>query len=416
MRKEVLEEFNEWWFTRRVPPELLETYKRHLLQEVLSQLGKRQIISIIGLRRVGKTVMMRQTINHLLTTGVDAKQVLYFSFDETVKDLNDILTSYKELQGVDFRHDKTYLFLDEIQKLENWQNQLKKYYDLYPKMKFVLSGSEGLFIAQKTKETLAGRIYEHYLPSLSFKEFLELRNKNINLPQAKIKQELVEYILRGGFPEVINEDARQTKEYIRSIVIDKIIYKDFLQLFHIRDLDKLKKIMEAIAINPGMDVSYQSIAQQFDLNRKTVSEYVMILEEGFVVKLLGNYRKGGVSTLRKTKRAYLTDTGIISAYKPIIDDSFFGRMVETAVINALGTNMFWKNSYDVDAVINKTPVEVKYQHNIVSDDLKGTKEFMKKFKTKKGIIITKDTENEIKTEHGKIHLIPAWKFMLHGLK
>ncbi len=177
------------------------------------------------------------------------------------------------------------------------------------------------------------------------------------------------------------------------------------------DSIKLHRLLEAIAINPGMYLNYQSLAQQFDMDRRTIQQYIMWLKESFLIRLLGNYRRG-TATLRKTKRAYLLDTGIISAFKPTIDDSFLGRMVKNAVINVLDAEAFWRNRREVDAVVEKIPVEVKYQEKIIRSDLKGVTEFMMKFNVRKGFVITKNREETIQVEHGSIVLIPAWKLLL----
>src|SRR3989304_5504432 len=128
------------------------------------------------------------------------------------------MDTYRELKSKDLRNDKVYLFLDEIQKLSDWPNQLKKYYDLYPKIKFFVSGSESLFIASKTKETLAGRINEFRLNPLSFEEYTEIKDV-ASLPSAKMKALFSEYLENGGFPEVIGKNKREIKDYVRSVVL-----------------------------------------------------------------------------------------------------------------------------------------------------------------------------------------------------
>ena len=204
MEKEKLEEFNEWWFTEKVPEELLETYKRNLFYELKKNLEKRQIISVVGLRRTGKTTIMYQLIDFLLAK-MKPVNILYFSFDEEVKDLRDVLNTYREIHNLNFREGKFYVFLDEIQKLDDWQSQVKKYYDLYPRIKFIISGSEGLFLRKGAKETLAGRIYEFTLPTLSFVEFLNMKRVK-HTSSYKLRAEFVDYVKRGGFPEMVFEE------------------------------------------------------------------------------------------------------------------------------------------------------------------------------------------------------------------
>ena len=178
MKRAALEEFNPWWFKDSVPDELLWEYKRVYYNKAIEWLGKRQAVTLTGLRRVGKTTLMFQVIQHLLEEGTEPRDILYFSFDEKVSGLDDVLDAYREMHGRNLRKRTKYLFLDEIQKLEGWQNQMKKYYDLYPKLRFMVSGSESLFIRSKARETLAGRIHDIQMPTFSFKEFLGLLGEN----------------------------------------------------------------------------------------------------------------------------------------------------------------------------------------------------------------------------------------------
>ncbi len=412
MRKEILEEYNEWWYTERAPKDLALEYKRGLYFTLLDNIKKRYILTIVGLRRCGKTTILYQLIDHLLTEGTSPSDILYFSFDERVTSLDEVISSYREIQNIDLRKSKKYLFLDEIQKLPDWENQVKRFYDLYPKIKFVISGSESLFVGRLSRETLAGRIHEFFLPPLSFKEFLEIKGVNPKPFAPRIKPEFLDYVKKGGFPEIAREtNFKEVGRYVRSSVIDKVVRRDIPQLSGIRNVELLHQLLESIAINPGMYVNYQTLAQRFDSDRRTIKEYLLWLSEGFLIRLLGNFRRGSAS-LRKDKRVFLTDTGIISAFRPTFDEAFLGRMVENAVINAIDASAFWKNRHEVDAILNGIPIEIKYQEKIIKADLKGLFEFMKKFKSTKGFVISKEEEDTIEMEYGKITFIPAWKLLL----
>ncbi|MBU2099759.1 ATP-binding protein [Candidatus Micrarchaeota archaeon] len=407
-----IEEFNEWWFTERVSKDLLKEKKRKLFFELKRFSKKRQIVSVTGLRRTGKTTLLYQIIDFLLEEGVDNNNILYFSFDERVEKLDEVLDSYRENKGIDFRKQKVFVFLDEIQKLDEWTDQIKKMYDLYPKIKFFLSGSEGIFLSSKTKETLAGRIFELVLKPLSFREFIYFKGfDESELPQIKKKQLFLEFLKKGGFIEVLNMNEKDAKLYIISAVVDKIVFQDLTKISGIRDIDLMKTIVELAAVNPGMYLDYQSLAKQLDKDRRTIKQYITLLEQSFLIKIMKNYRKSSISTLRKIKRIYPVDTALINAYKLVQDEGFFGRVVETAVINSSSSVFFWKNSYEVDLVTD-CPVEVKFKNKIISRDFAGIKACMKKFSFKKAIILTKDTEEQHKLKEGIVSLIPVWKFLL----
>lgn len=161
-----------------------------------------------------------------------------------------------------------------------------------------------------------------------------------------------------------------------------------------------------------MYIDYQSLSKQFGKDRRVVKDYIIYLKESFLIRILGNYRKGRTTTLRKKKRAYPSDTAIIYLYKSQQDETFFGKVVETSVANKIEADLFWKNRNEVDFVHENTPIEVKYKEKINSEDFKAIREFMKKFSVKEGIIITKKDEKIINFAEGRIRLIPLWKWLL----
>ena len=417
MEQSKLEEFNHWWLKGKVDTDLALPFKRDVYREIEKQMSKRFMVALVGLRRVGKTTIIYQLIQDLLETKIDPTDILFFSFDEDRAAIGEILDTYRELNKKDFREKRVYVFLDEIQKCKNWENEIKKYYDLYPKLKFIISGSESLFIKRKTKETLAGRIVEFVLMPFTFKEYLHFKNIKEEewKYETKIKPLFLTFAERGGFPETFSfESERDFKEYIRTLVVDKIVYKDIPRLFRLEDPEFLRVLLELISTNPGMYIDYQSLSKQFGKDRRVIKNYISYLKESFLILLLGNYRKGSITTLRKKKRAYPADTSFIFMYKTKMEEGFFGRVVETLAVNKIGATTFWKNWHEIDIIADDIPIEVKYQEKIRPEDFKPLLEFMRKFKKKEGIIISKHEEGKKTFAEGRIKLIPAWKWMLQN--
>lgn len=418
MDESKLEEFNHWWMSGKVDPELALPFKRDIYNEIKNSMTNRFILSLTGLRRVGKTTIIYQLIQHLLEKGTGKTDMLFFSFDEAQVKVSEVLEAYKEFQKKDFREKRVYVFLDEIQKCSNWENEIKKYYDLYPKMKFIISGSESLFIKRRTKETLAGRIFEFALGAFTFREYLRLKGVSEDefKYETKIAPFFEKFIERGGFPETFSlESDKEFREYIKALVVDKIVYQDIPKLFKIDDPEFLRVILELVATNPGMYVDYQSLSKQFGKDRRVIKDYFTYLKESFLIRMLGNYRKGSTTTLRKKKRAYPADNGVIYLYKLNIDRSFLGRMVETAAVNKMQAETFWKNGGEIDIIYEDEPIEVKYQGAINPEDFKALREFMKKFERREGTMITKREGREVKFDEGRVRLIPAYKFMLGSI-
>lgn len=407
-----LVDFNPWW----VNSFYHSSKNRIVFDSVLRVFGKRQIIALTGLRRVGKTTLMLRLVDTLLKKGFDSKKILFFSFDEfsDVK-IRDVILEFEQSFGLDGKKRDYYVFFDEIQKVDGWENQLKTIYDLNPDLRIVVSGSESLFIKTKSKETLAGRLFEFTVLPLSFKEFLEFKGKS-GLDLFLHKKELLllfnEFLLTQGFPELIEESDKEfIKKYISEGIIDKVLYKDLQRMFKIKDMAGFESVVRIIMNDPGQIIEVNALAKQLGLQRAIVSNYIVLLEKAFLVKRLFNFSKNERKSARKLKKYYPVVLPPILLFK---EDSLSKSMVfESILVNQLKGDFFWRDQYknEVDVILtNKelVPIEIKYG----KIELKGVEEFMKEFKIKKGVILTLNEEKEIKEKEFVINVVPAWKYLL----
>jgi len=394
--------------------------KRKLFNKLVKEIKSQQIISLIGLRRTGKTTILKQLIDYLIQEKVKRENIIFYSFDENQPKIADVIQDYENSVGKTILETKEriYIFLDEIQKLKNWQNQIKYYYDNYKNIKFFVSGSSSLFIKKQTQESLAGRIYEFILEPLSFDEFLIFRNrddllKKPDLLQDSIKNEFLRYQKRQ-FIEIVNETKERTANYTKSIV-EKIVYQDIPKIFPIDQEELLIRILKIVASNPGLMSNYGSLSQELGINRVTISNYFFYLEESFLVKKLYNFSKNMLTSEKRMKKFYLTST---SFFPFLNDDVNEAKLIENLIVVAINAHFFWRTpqNYEVDVVLNEkgkiTPVEVKYKEHITKKDLKNLVRFCKKFNLANAVVITKDSLEEKRIGKIKIKLIPAWRFLL----
>jgi len=220
MLREDIERFNEWWFTGKIRKELALPFRRYAFSNIIETLKERQIMMIIGLRRVGKTTLMYQVIEELLKTE-DPLKILYFSFDESLVNPKEVLEYYeKRILKKPFEEaGRIYIFLDEIQYVKNWASALKQFYDLYPNIKFFVSGSSSLLLSKDAIEKLAGRFFLLELKPLMFSEFLEmkgLKKESIDIFSRRTETYFFDYLRKSGFPEIVDwETDTKIAEYIR---------------------------------------------------------------------------------------------------------------------------------------------------------------------------------------------------------
>ena len=406
---------NPWWQGQEV--EEMKNYKeRFLLKEIEKYLEDSQIVAILGLRRTGKSVLLLQIIKRFLSK-VSPKRILYFSFDEILGKDPEILEKIVEIYENEILKEdlkKVYIFFDEINHLENWQVILKRFYDLKKKIKFFVSGSSSIYI-KKTKESLAGRIYEFNLSPLDFDEYLYLRGvggENMNLEMLTMKRELNRYFLSGSLPEIIDEsDFSKVKKYVNS-VIDKIIFYDIPKVYEISQPEVLKIILSFVAQRPGMILEYQSLASSLKVTYQTVSKYVECLEKSFLIKLIYNFRGSPVARARKLKKAYLGSINLISGFldseSELLEKIPF--LAENLVCLHLDAKWFWRKYTEVDFYHKNIPVEVKYTES--KPDIKNSLLAANGLKSKEILVITKDIEQQENQMGIEINYLPLWKFLL----
>ena len=401
-----IEETNIWW-TRDFH---ISDYKdRNIYQEIKRFMKTRQIVAITGLRRVGKTTMMFKFIKEYLATGFSKQNIFYFSFDDysSVR-ISEIIDVYKKLVNKDLRSENYLFVFDEIQKIKNWEEQLKRIYDLYPKVKFLISGSESLFIRRKSRESLAGRIFEFKLNPLNFKEYLDFKNKkfdNLALYKDEILKEFNNFLMCNGFPELIDKEPEIIKKYIREGVIDKILYHDMSEVFEVKNVGIIRKIFDIIYNNPGQIIELQQFAGEVGITRHLLSEYLEYLEESFLIKKLYNYSRNARKTQRRLKKYYPT------LLNPLLIKDDFAKIFEQALVIHSNADFFWRDAYKNEVDIIKTDpltaIEIK-SGEIKMGNLISLKKFIEKFKPKKAIVLSYEIEREMES----IKIIPAWKWLL----
>ncbi|RLJ09259.1 MAG: hypothetical protein DRP13_00605 [Candidatus Aenigmatarchaeota archaeon] len=412
-----LERYNPWWKTGKAKKEWLEEYKRKLYYEVLRYVNKRQMILIQGLRRTGKTTLLFQLVQNLLDRNETPKNIVYFSFDEIVYDIKEVLEAYQKFilkKPFGEIKNRVYIFLDELQKVKNWEEKLKVFYDLYPNLKFIVSGSSSISLRKKSKESLAGRVIDFNMSPLEFDEFLEINGydakkiqKNPDLWRNEIVPLFYKYLKYGSFPELAKEEDEEfARKYIMNSVIERVIYKDIAQEFEVREVELLKKLLYTIGKNPGMIVNFKEIGKNFGRDERTISNYFEYLEYGLLIKFIFNYRGSSLATMRKLKKVYFTTPNLIFALNPY-PESLLPKMLENVVASLPEIRHFYRNNYEIDFISEngKTVIEVKME----GKKLKQVKKFISNKKVKECFIV--DFEKEGKENGMKI--IPIWKFLLN---
>lgn len=406
----ILKETNLWWQDRDF--KMKDYVSRAIFPQIEDFLKLRQIIALVGLRRTGKTTLMLKLVEDYLKK-ISHTNILYFSFDDfSLLDLEDLLVAYREIfPKLNLKTDSFLFCLDEVQKLKNWQEKIKRLYDTYPNVKMVISGSESLFLRKRSKETLGGRIFEFSILPLTFKEYLRFTKKenlinNIELYKEVLKQEYRNYLRINGFPELVGiEDNLVIHKYLKESIIDKILFKDIPTLFKIGNVEILGEILDIIMFSPGQIIDMTKLSKELKISRQSVSLYLTYLEKSFLIKKLYNFSKN----LRKQKRA-------LKKYYPAVIfpsmvDNNLSVCIENSLIWQLEAQFFYRDVYknEVDIILvdekkNFSPLEIKTG----KIETGGIAHFLKKYKIEKGIILSLD----YKGKRQNIEIIPLYQYLL----
>lgn len=266
--------------------------KRDLEAQINNRFGKGRAIILIGPHQVGKTTL----INKLL----EDKEHLFLNGDDpTVRKLltNPNIEQLKNIIG-----NNKIVFIDEAQRIENIGITLKLITDQLKSVQLLVSGSSAFELTNQTQEPLTGRKWEYQLYPISWSEF----ENNVGYPKAQQQLEL--RIVYGIYPDVINNFGDE-KDVLKQLT-DSYLYKDILSYGGIRKPEILEKLLRALAFQIGSEVSYNELAQLLGIDKKTVSNYIDLLCQAYVIFKLPSFSKNLRNEIKTNQKIYFYDTGV----------------------------------------------------------------------------------------------------------
>lgn len=406
---------NEWWLGGTISAEKARPYRREVFGEIEELAGYRQVVVLTGLRRVGKSTLMFQLIEDLLKK-TDGRHILYFNFDEKVSEISEVLAAYGRLTGVDWKKEKCFVFLDEIQNVTDWNSKLKFLYDNLPNLKFFVSGSASLMIEKEAISALTGRYFSREVRPLSIREFAELYlDKKIDRPEL-YRDELERLFplwVKRPFPEIVRwEDERKVYEYVRGMVIDKVLKIDLPAMFRVRTA-LLLTLAEIFLSEPGTILNLTSLAKDLKVHKVVLEEHLHFLEFAKITRTIKNFRPSVRAESRKMKKIYPFHIALSFPYYPSLDK---GQIFETLAAAADMKN-YWRDGFrEVDFIRKEglLPIEVKAKDTIKNEDVKNLVYFMKKYKVKQGLVVYSGRSREETLDSREIKLVNIIDFLFEA--
>jgi len=400
--------------------------ERDLLPGIVKWISQKEAVILVGSRQVGKTSLLYLLMQYIVKKmNVAPDDIFYLDLErmETLEVVNagvDSVINYINEQSP--ANTKKYVFIDEIQYLDNPSNLLKILVDHYSdRIKIFATGSSALTIKKKFQDSLVGRKITFEIFSLSFKEFLvfkkeeqlkEIIEKNDSLNIVKSISEIshkkllnyyFEYSLFGGYPAVVLIEGYAEKRKYLDDIFTSYVRKDINAIFSLENITAFNRLVKLLALNIGNLVNIQEFSKEAGISRHTMEKYFAILESTYICRFVQPYFTNKKKEIVKMPKVYFYDTGlrnrIINDFRKVEDRVDAGALIENTVFKNLLKRVenkenikFWRMKYgvEVDFIIDEErvlPIEVKLKDTEAVPS--GIAAFVHNYKSQEAVVLNK---------------------------
>lgn len=337
---------------------------RNILNEIYPFLETKQALVLNGLRRTGKTTL----IKHLLNKASNKNKAFFdlekaenrFLFSDD--NYENIIQALK-LEGVDFDK-KSFIAIDEVQLVPKITGVIKYLYDNYD-IKFFITGSSSFYIKNHFSESLAGRKYIFTLSTLTFDEFLRFKNIDVKLPDFKFQKAnphfikkldtyYKDYILYGGFPEIATITKLEVKKKYLSDILNSYLRLDIKFLSDFSTTDEIFKLLKLLSARVGSKVDYSKLSMISGIHRKKIKEYLLFLEQTYFILLISPFVVNTDREIALQKKIYFADTGLLNILGNVSSGALFENKIANQLAHLGELNYYARRSgQEIDFILNK---------------------------------------------------------------
>ena len=373
------------------PPTHKTSIERHeYIQKLIPLLRRKEVIVLKGIRRSGKSTIIKQLIQRLIKQG--ESQPLYLNLEDyrlrnhlTLETIHNIIKEHKHYT----KAKKQYVFLDEVQQLPDWERLIRTLYDESDDIKFIVTGSNASLLSKELSTLLTGRNLTLEVFPLSYTEYQTFTQT----PQ------LQEYLLYGGFPEVVLEGNQETKKALLTQYFEDIIYKDIINRHGIRNTQDIFKLATHLIENSGTPFSINNLAKSLDLNNNTVDTYISYLLDTYLLHRVDHFNYSAKKRYDKQTQPkyYVLDNGFTQITPQFSQDK--GQQFENAVLQEIRRKyteiLYWKDQYEVDFVYATHAIQVTISTTDIPErEYANVTAFVQKHKQYTPLLVTSEKTYE----------------------
>lgn len=402
-------------------------------------LNSQSIVTVVGVRRCGKSSRMQLTINALVEKGLSPEAVLWVGFDDerlsgmNVSDLDKVLEAYRELYPTQDLKD-VYMFFDEIQLIANWELFVMRVFKSYCKNIFV-SGSNAKMLSQEIATTLRGWSIEEKTYPLSFLEYCQFTGiKTHHLTEQEttiLRLKWDEYCMESAFPEIVLTELKSLRDKKLQSYFDAMLFRDLVERHNISNTGVLryfiKRLMNNLTKPTSINAIYNDIKSQgFKISKDDLYLWADYVCECFMFLRISKYTPSLIEEQQSLRKYYFIDNGLRQAVLlPQSDDN--GKLLENAVLLHLNRRLqpfdkitYYSGTKECDFIVQHEQ-RAKALYQVCWDmqdtltrqrEIEGIIEASRMTKCDNLFIITHDNEDTIIQDGKTINMIPAWKWMI----
>ncbi len=358
---EIIEALDKWNFWNQ---KIDTGIKRPLyLNKLEKYLEMPEIVTLTGVRRSGKSTIILQIIENLITEKkTDPKNTVYINFEEpsfsgslSLEFLVKIFDAYLEFYNP---KGKIYLFLDEVQLVKNWENFAASLYDRRTDIKIFVTGSSSKLLKNEISTLLSGRYIAETVYPLSFGEFLDFKKVNYRplIKTPKLYNKLREYVEFGGFPRIVVENDKHNKKILLAEYFNSILERDILLRHKVRNVKDIREIINFVFSNISKQASSYKLEKNFNISSQNIRRYFEYFSEAFLLQFTPFFSYSVKKQIYNPQKIFSIDTGLCSVVSFRFSEDI-GKLLENIVFVELlrkkTAPYYWENGAEIDFLLRK---------------------------------------------------------------